>query len=558
MIQAKLSGSPTIRGSTWLSNGGPTARANTGTRAMAMRSARSRQEFIAPGLYRVDMETYDALVIGSGHNGLAAAALLGDAGLRVLILERSERVGGATVSERHRWPGYTISAASYVCSLLDPWLIDRLDLRSHGYDAYRKDPASFTPLLDGRSLLLGADDTANGKEIARFDPADLAGFAAFEREAATLGSALFEHFGDMEPRFDAIEPGMRAALEGSAAALVERHVRTPVLQATLATDGLIGTYCGPFDAGTGYVLAHHYAGRAFGVQGAWGFVRGGMGSISQALLSAAQARGVRAFTDANVTRLLVEGDRVVGAVTEDGREFRARAILSNAHPVTTYRTLLGEAHLDDATTRALARWQSIGPALKLNLALGELPNFLARPGTTLQPHHRATIHVAPDLAFLQRAHDDARSLGESREPMLECFMQTPTDPSLAPPGKHILSIFAQYFPYDRPGGWDAARRTAAADKVIALLARYAPNIPNAIEAQQLLVAPDLEERFGLIGGHIFHGELLPGQIFDGRFGVRAPVRGLYLCGSGTHPGGCVSGFPGRRAAQAVLADRVSA
>ncbi len=504
------------------------------------------------------METYDALVIGSGHNGLAAAALLGDAGLRVAVLERSERIGGATVSERDRWPGYTISAASYVCSLLDPWLIERLDLRSHGYDAYRKDPASFTPLLDGRSLLLGADDTANGEEIARFDPADVAGFGAFEREATALGSALFERFADMEPRFAELEPSTRAAFEGSAASLVERHVRTPVLQATLATDGLIGTYCGPFDAGTGYVLAHHYAGRAFGVQGAWGFVRGGMGAISQALLSAAQARGVQAFTDAAVTRLLVEGDRVVGAVTEDGREFRARAILSNAHPVTTYRHLLGEAHLDDATACTLAQWQSIGPALKLNLALGELPNFLARPGTRLQPHHRATIHVAPDLAFLQRAHDDARSLGESREPMLECFMQTPTDPSLAPPGKHILSIFAQYFPYDRPGGWTEARRAAAAEKVIALLARYAPNIPNVVEAQQLLVAPDLEERFGLVGGHIFHGELLPGQIFERRFGVRAPVRGLYLCGSGTHPGGCVSGFPGRRAAQAVLADRVLA
>ena len=504
------------------------------------------------------METYDALVIGSGHNGLAAAALLGDAGLRVAVLERSDRIGGATVSERDRWPGYTISAASYVCSLLDPWLIERLDLRSHGYDAYRKDPASFTPLLDGRSLLLGADERANAEEIARFNPGDVSGFANFEREASALGSALFDSFSEMEPRFERFAPNVRTALEGSAAALVERHLRTPVLQATLATDGLIGTYRGPFDAGTGYVLAHHYAGRAFGVQGAWGFVRGGMGAISQALLSAAQARGVRAYTDAAVTRLLLEGERVVGAVTADGREFRARAVLSNAHPVTTYRDLLGEAHLDDSTKRALARWESIGPALKLNLALGELPNFTARPGTARQPHHRATIHVAPDLGVLQRAHDDARRGGESEEPMLECFMQSPTDPTLAPPGKHILSIFAQYFPYDRPGGWNAERRDAAAEKIIARLARYAPNIPNAIEARQLMVAPDLEERFGLIGGHIFHGELLPGQIFERRFDVRGAVSGLYLCGSGTHPGGCVSGFPGRRAAHAVLADRVSA
>ncbi|HUY11476.1 MAG TPA: NAD(P)/FAD-dependent oxidoreductase [Candidatus Dormibacteraeota bacterium] len=518
---------------------------------------RRNQDFIVTPWYRVGMDSYDAIVIGSGHNGLAAAALLADAGLRVAVLERHERLGGATVSERDLWPGYTISAASYVCSLLDPWLIERLELRAHGYDAYRKEPASFTPLLDGRSLLLGSDPSSNAVEISRFDPGDVVGFERFESAACELGAALFATFADERPNFASIAEPLRATLAGSAAALVERYVRTPVLQATLATDGLIGTYRGPFDAGTAYVLAHHYAGRAFGVQGAWGFVRGGMGAIADALASAARARGAEFFAGTPVAELLVEGGRVVGVTDLAGREWRAAAVLSNAHPVTTYRDLLGERYLDNVMREKLAAWESVGPSLKLNLALGELPDFTARPGRTLQPHHRATIHLAPDLAYLQRAHDEARTFGESSEPMLECFMQTPTDPSLAPAGKHILSIFAQYFPYDRIDGWSAQRRTEAADKIIAQLARYAPNLPAAIEARQVLAAPEIEERFGLRGGHIFHGELLPEQIFERRFDVRGALPGLYLCGSGTHPGGCVSGFPGRRAAAALLADVAS-
>ena len=190
----------------------------------------------------------------------------------------------------------------------------------------------------------------------------------------------------------------------------------------------------------------------------------------------------------------------------------------------------------------------------MNLALGELPNFTCRPGANSQPHHRATIHVAPSIDYLQKAYADARRGGESDEPLIECFLQTPTDPSLAPPGKHILSIFAQYFPYDRADGWTEAKREAAADKIVAILARYAPNLPDAIEHRQVLAPPDLEARFGLVGGHIFHGELLPGQIYEDRFATRTPLRNLYLCGSGAHPGGCVSGFPGKRAARAVLAD----
>ncbi len=479
------------------------------------------------------------------------------AGLRIAVFERCGVIGGAAVTERDIWPGYALSTASYVCSLLDPQLVERLDLPEYGLAYYRKDPYAFTPLLDGRSLLLGSDGQANSREISRFNPRDVDGFAAYVEHTEHFGRLLFDSFADEQPRFDRFDPQTQAVLRGSAADLAERYVATPVLQAEIVNDGLIGTYRGPRDAGTGYVLVHHLAGRLLGVQGAWAFVRGGMGSISQALASAARAHGVQIFAQAPVTQILVDEKGAACGVVVEGEypcEVRARAVLSNAHPQRTFLDLLAAARLDAGFVAKVNGWQSIGAALKVNLALGELPNFTCRPGTNAQPHHRATIHLAPSIEYLQKAYVDARERGESDEPLIECFLQTPTDPSLAPAGKHILSIFAQYFPYDRAGGWSHAGREAAADKVVAILARFAPNLPNAIEHRQTLAPPDLEDRFGLVGGHIFHGELLPGQIYEDRFDVRTPVRGLYLCGSGTHPGGCVSGFPGRRAAHALLRD----
>ncbi len=494
---------------------------------------------------------YDAIVIGAGHNGLVAAAYLAKAGRRVLVIERRDVMGGAAVSEAI-WSGWTVSTASYVCSLLHPTIVEELALVQHGYHAYPKDPSSFTPLLDGRSLLLGKDDASNAREIAAFDPRDVDGFAAFEREATELGSALFDAFELDDPAAIRFDDATSAALHGSAGELVERYVSTPVLQATLATDGIIGTYAGPRDAGTGYVLAHHYAGRALGSQGAWGFVRGGMGAISRAIALCARLAGCAFLTNTTVERIIVRDERAVGVVTDDGSELFADVIISGAHPQTTYATLLAPEDRRDELDAKLATWRTEGCSLKLNLALGELPNFTARPGGELQPHHRATIHVAPSLDYLQDAYEDAKTHGASRAPMLECFMQTPTDPSLAPAGKHLLSIFAQYFPYTRAdGAWDDAKREDAARSIVATLAQYAPNIPNVIEAQQLLAPPDLEERFGLIGGNIFHGELLPGQILGERFATRSPIDGLYLCGSGASPGGCVSGIPGWRAARSV-------
>jgi len=498
--------------------------------------------------------TYDAIVVGGGHNGLVAAAYLAKAGRSVLVLERRDVLGGAAVSEAV-WPGWTVSTASYVCSLLHPQVVADLRLASYGYEAYAKDPSSFTPLPDGRSLLLGRDAAANAREIAAFEPRDVAGFEAFETEATRLGSTLFDAFERDDPENVRFDDATHATLYGSAAQLVERFVRTPVLGATLATDGLIGTYAGPRDAGTAYVLAYHNAGRALGAQGAWGFVRGGMGAISRALALCARIAGATFATSATVARILVRDGRARGVALTDGTEYRADVVLSNADPIATFGEMLAASDVPEELAGRVASWRIEGCSLKLNLALGELPNFTARPATAPQAHHRATIHVAPTIEYLQAAHDEARASGASAAPMLECFMQTPTDPSLAPPGKHLLSVFAQYYPYHRADGpWDAAKREAARASIVATLARYAPNVPSAIEDEQLLAPPDLEARFGLHGGHIFHGELLPGQILGERFATRTPLAGLYLCGSGASPGGCVSGIPGLRAARAVAVD----
>jgi len=523
---------------------GPHAQAQIRAR-LAVQTGGAAQREAAPAI--------DVAIVGAGHNALVSAAYLAKAGLSVVVLERSERVGGAAVSEPV-WPGYTVSTASYVCSLLDPQIVSDLDLPAHGYSAYRKEPASFTPLADGRSLLLGSDAAQNEREIAAFDRRDVAGFAEFERIATGLGALVAGEFDRDDPRFDRFDARTQAALRGSAAELVEAHVGTPVLAATLATDGVIGTAAGPRDPGTGYVLAHHYAGRALGVQGAWGFVRGGMGAISTAIAAAARAAGARIRTNAAVASIRVRDGRTSGVELESGEVIEAGCVLSGADPKTTFLRLVPQAALEPAFVERVNGWRSAGVSFKLNLALGELPDFTARPGRLPMPHHRATTHVAPTIDYLQTAFDDTRS-GCSRAPMLECFMQTPTDPSLAPPGKHILSVFAQYFPYEPADGpWTAEKKDRIVASIVAALAQYAPNVPAAVEAVQALAPPDLEARFGLAGGHIFHGDLLPGQIFEDRFAARTFIKGLYLCGSGTHPGGCVSGIPGRRATRAVLQD----
>ncbi len=500
---------------------------------------------------------YDAVVIGAGHNGLVAAAYLSKAGQRVLVLERSEVVGGAAVSE-HPWKGWTVSSASYVCSLLHPDIIEGLELKRHGYEATLKNPASFNALRDGRSLLISRDRAANAREIAKFSQADVAGFERLDETLTRHAAELFEHLNDDEPRFASLSAETQRMFLGSAAEFAERYLETPVLQAAIATDGIIGTFAGPRDPGTGYVLAHHYAGRAFGIQGAWGYVRGGMGTISNAIAAAARGYGGEIRTGAPVHAVRIERGHATGVVLDEGTEIESHAVLSNADPKTTFLRLVPDGTFEPDFMQRVQGWQDEGCTIKLNLALGELPVFTARPTHEAGPQHNATIHIAPDMDYIQRAYEEAKRGEPASEPFLEMYLQSPNDPSIAPPGKHLLSIFAQYFPYHRADGeWTPEKKRAAEDSIIATLAQYAPNVPDAIEGRQLFTPPDLESRFGLPRGHIFHGELLPGQIFEDRFSTKTPLAGLFLCGSGAHPGGCVSGIPGWRAARALLRDLVA-
>ncbi len=497
---------------------------------------------------------YDAIVVGAGHNGLVAAAYLAKAGLATLVLERSEVIGGAAVSE-HPWPGWTVSAASYVVSLLHPDIVHDLELESHGYHAYLKNPSSFTATLDGRSLLLSRDREQTAREVGAFSRSDVSGLASLDELLCRYAREIYDSFFDADPRFDRLSPQAQAMFRGSAAEFTEHYIETPMLAAAIANDGIVGTFEGPRNPGTGYVLAHHYAGRAMGIQGAWGYVRGGMGSISAAIASSARQSGAQIRTSAAVASLLVRNRRAAGVVLADGTEIEAEAVLSNADPLTTFLRLVPRSALDADFINRVEQWRCDGPSLKLNLALGELPNFTCRPGLAADGHLNATIHIAPDIDYLQRAYEEAAGGLPSSEPMLEIFLQTPSDPTLAPPGKHLLSIFAQYYPYARTdGAWSDERRQMAAENIIRIIGLYAPNVPKAVEGMQLFTPADLEKRFGLPKGHIFHGELLPGQIFEDRFSVKTPLARLYLCGSGTHPGGCVSGAPGVRGARALLKD----
>ena len=375
--------------------------------------------------------TYEAIVIGAGHNGLTAAAYLARGGVKTLVLERRDVVGGAAVSESP-WPGWTVSTASYVCSLLHPDIITELHLASHGYSAYRKEPLGFTPLPDGRSLLLSSDDVATEREIAAFSRRDVAGYRAYCEAVEILGERVFDSFMDEEPRLGRFDEATRAIFNGSVADFAEKYVETPVLQAMIATDGITGTNRGPRDPGTGYVMAHHVCGYALGERGAWGYVRGGMGAISKAIEGAAAAAGAEIRRNASVAQITLRHGRAAGVVLADGTEIEARIVLSNAGPKTTFLKLAGAERFEGAFIERVHGWESNGPSLKLNLALGELPNFSARPSKGVAAHHRATVFIAPDIDSMQTAYEDAKRLGAARRPFLELYMQTPTDESLAP------------------------------------------------------------------------------------------------------------------------------
>jgi phytoene dehydrogenase-like protein len=516
-------------------------------------------------------QTYDAIVIGGGHNGLVAACYLAKAGKRALVLERHHSVGGAAVTEEIH-PGFRVSVASYSMSLMRPEIIEQLRLADYGFEVYPKSPSYFMPYPDGQHLLLYAGDRESSKaQLAKFSQKDAARLDAWEdfwdRCCDIIEPTLMAppiSMAQLAQRFEdaGCADDWRRLMLSSMQDLMDEFFESPYVQAAMAPQSLISTMAGPATPGTPYVFLVHAIGRAIqGRRGIWGYVKGGMGTVTRTLAAAGRDLGVEIRCSAPVAEVLVEGGVAAGVVLESGETIRARAVLSNAHPKTTFLKLTPAGALPAAFRERLASYRTGGTVYKLNLALQELPRYLAAP-PELAPEvcSRGTVDIAPTPAYLERAWDDFKRGECSKEPFIEIFSQSPTDPTLAPEGKHVLSCFCQFFPYEPRGrSWDDGLREEMADRILDKLAEYAPNVKDAVLARQMLSPLDLERRFGLVEGNIFHGEMTPDQSFDlrpvpGHAGYRTPLAGLYLCGSGAWPGGGVTGIPGHNCAQVVIAD----
>jgi phytoene dehydrogenase-like protein len=523
---------------------------------------------------------YDAIVIGAGHNGLVTACYLARAGLRVLVLERRHVVGGACVTEE-TFPGFKVSTAAYVNSLFHTAIVCDLKLAAYGYEVLARDPSSFTPFPDGRSLTMGPDSDLTRREIAKFSARDAERYpqyeAMLERVAAVVEPTLTMAPPDLQkPRlgdlrtlltlgrsFRRLGEGAGEAVEiltGAARPILDRWFESEELKGTLATDAIIGAMASPSVPGTAYVLFHHVMGEAGGKRGVWAYVRGGMGGLTQALAAAARDLGADVRCEAEVARIIVRDGRAVGVALAGGNEYHAPVVASNADANVTFLRLLDRSELPAAFVADVERISYASASVKINVALAELPDFRALPGTEPGPQHRGTIHVCPDQDYIERAYDDAKYGWPSAQPVLECTIPSAVDPTVAPPGRHLMSMFVQYAPYElRDGSWDD-ERDRFADRCFDLLNEYAPNFKSAVLDRQVLAPPDLERVFNLTGGNIFQGAMTPGQLFafrpvPGHARYRTPLRGLYLCGAAAHPGGGVMGIPGLNAARAILGRR---
>ena len=521
-------------------------------------------------------ERFDAAIIGAGHNGLACACYLAHAGLRVVVLERRGVVGGAAVTEEFH-PGFRNSTASYTVSLLNPKVIRDLRLAEHGLRVVERPFSNFLPLPDGGHLKVGGGLEATQREVARFSRRDAERLPDYydrlDRVADVLRELLLETppnvGGGVQDLFRAWKAGRtlhalpmaakRDVLDLftlSAAEWLERWFESEPLKACFGFDSVVGNFASPHAPGSAYVLLHHVFGEVNGKKGTWGHAIGGMGAITQAMRREAEAHGVAIRTGKGVARVRVRDGRAAG-VMDDGEEVAARAVVSNAHP----RLLLGL--LGDAPgewREPFAHYQSESATFRMNVALAELPSFTALPGTNAQPHHGSGIIMAPSLDFMDRAHATAKERGWSDAPIVEMLVPSTVDDSLAPAGCHVASLFCQHFRYTLPGGqrWEDERERAA-DAVIDQVTKFAPNFKAAVMARRVLSPWDLEREFGLVGGDIFHGKLTLNQLFSarpvlGHGDYRMPLEGLFLCGSGSHPGGGVTGVPGHNAAREVLRD----
>ena len=529
-----------------------------------------------------DSQAFDVVIIGGGHNGLTCAAYLAAAGLTTVVLEQNAIVGGAAVTEEFH-PGFRNSVAAYTVSLLNPKVIADLELEKHGLAIVERPAANFWPVDATRFLLMRGSIAERQAAVARFSARDAARLPAYEAALARAADVLRDLALRTPPnagggivelikgagigrRVLALDLADKRLLldlfTQSAADFLEGWFESDVVKGALAFDGIVGSYAAPSTPGTAYVLLHHCFGEVNGRRGAWGHALGGMGSITQAMAASAKARGAAIRTEARVARLLTKNGSAQGVVLASGEEIGARAVAANVPPKLLFRDLVpAEAVAPDVREPFLAIKSGSG-TFRMNVALAELPCFTCRPGTQAQDHHGSGIVIGPTLDYLERAYLDARARGWSSEPVVEILIPSTLDPTLAPPGRHVASLFVQHVAPHLPAGrsWqDEREKEAFADLVIDTVNRHAPNFKAAVIARQVLSPLDLELRFGMIDGDIFHGALSLNQLFSARpvlgyADYRLPLPGLYLCGAGAHPGGGVTGVPGHNAAREIVRD----
>ena len=521
--------------------------------------------------------TYDVIVIGGGHNGLVNAAYLARAGKKVLVLERRHVLGGAAVTEEI-FPGFRFSVASYVVSLLRPEIIRELDLPRHGMEVLPLD-GTFTPMPNGDYLWRVNDHAKTRREIARHSRLDAEAYEEYGKAMVEMGRFVKPMLGmrapdpaslnlhglkdllsiarrfqrlPMEDKYNQVQ-----LMTMSAAGFLDQWFETDVLKATMAASGIIGTFLGVRSPGTAYVLLHHYMGEIDGAFRSWGLVRGGTGAISNAIAAAAREAGADIRTEAPIAKIIVQNGEATGVALENGDEFRAKVVSSSVDPRLTFIKMVGPGNLPGDFVDDIHRYKFRGSSGKVNLALDGLPDFKCLPGAG--PHLRGAISISPTIEYMERAYDDAKYGRFSRRPYIDIVIPSLTDPSVAPPGKHVMSCFVQYAPYHlKEGTWDE-KREEFGDTVINTLADFAPNLHNIILHRQVLTPLDIERRFGLSEGNIFQGELTLEQLFflrpvPGWAQYRTPIRNLYMCGSATHPGGGIMGASGLNAARKILSD----
>ncbi|HEY4407024.1 MAG TPA: NAD(P)/FAD-dependent oxidoreductase [Xanthobacteraceae bacterium] len=530
------------------------------------------------------MQSYDVVIIGAGHNGLTCAAYLGMAGLTVKVVERRSVVGGAAVTEEFH-PGFRNSVAAYTVSLLNPKIIADLRLFDHGLTIVERRAQNFLPAPDGRYLLAAEGQTE--RNIAKFSSTDAARYGAFCRELDANADLLRELVLQAPPNLsrgfnlrtlgEILKAGrlgnrlrglstenLRTLLDlftKSAADYLDGWFESDLLKAWFGFDAIVGNYASPYTPGTAYVLLHHAFGEVNGKKRTWGHALGGMGAITQAMARSARQHGVEIETDAPVREVLVEKGRAAGVVLGDGRIIRAGAVAANVNPKLLYTEMVPGDALDPAFLTRMRQWRCGSGTFRMNVALSRLPSFAALPGSEPADHHTAGIIMAPSLAYMDRAYCDARLHGVSREPVIEMLIPSTLDASLAPPGAHVASLFCQHVAPQLPDGrpWNE-RREEVADLMIDTVERYAPGFKASVIGRAALSPLDLEQVFGLTGGDIFHGALTLDQLFWARPALgyadyRGPLKGIYHCGSGAHPGGGVTGAPGHNAARAIISDR---